>query len=48
VKKLPDEFKKGFTIFYITNINQLYKICFCTESNSKEFKNLKEIGVDIE
>ena len=37
VKKLPDEFKKGFTIFYITNIDQLYQICFSTESNSSDF-----------
>ena len=37
VKKLPDEFKKGFTIFYITNINQLYQICFCTDQNSSDF-----------
>ena len=24
VKKLPDEFKKGFTIYYVSNIKQLY------------------------
>ena len=28
VKKLPEEFKKGFTIFYVTNIDQLHHICF--------------------
>ncbi len=28
VKKLPDEFKKGFTLLYVTNIEQVYKICF--------------------
>lgn len=31
VSKLPDEFKKGFTIFYVKNINQAYKICFDAE-----------------
>lgn len=30
VAKLPDEFKKGFTIFYISNIDQLYSVCFKT------------------
>ena len=28
VKKLPDEFKKGFTIYYCNNIRQLYAIAF--------------------
>jgi len=28
VKKLPDEFKKGFTIYYCNNIRQLYAIVF--------------------
>lgn len=28
VQKLPEEFKKGFTIYYVTNIKQLYEICF--------------------
>jgi len=31
VTKLPDEFKKGFTIFYAKNIEQVYKICFESE-----------------
>ena len=48
VMKLPDEFKKGFTIFYITNIDQLYQICFCTDQNASDFTNLKEIGVNID
>jgi len=30
VSKLPDEFKRGFTIFYVTNTNQLFNICFKT------------------
>jgi ATP-dependent Lon protease len=28
VKKLPEEFKRGFTIFYVKDIDQAYKICF--------------------
>ena len=28
VNKLPDEIKKGFTIFYVKNIDQVFKICF--------------------
>ena len=48
VTKLPDEFKKGFTIFYITNIDQLYQICFCTDQNASDFTNLEEIGVNID
>lgn len=28
VKKLPDEFKKGFTIYYCSNIRQLYSVAF--------------------
>jgi len=33
VQKLPEEFKKGFTIFYLTNIDQLYNVCFNTDAN---------------
>ena len=28
VSKLPLEFKKGFAIYYVTDISQVYKICF--------------------
>ena len=28
VKKLPEEFKKGLTIYYVKDINQLYEIAF--------------------
>lgn len=28
VAQLPEEFKRGFTIFYVKNIQQVYKICF--------------------
>ena len=31
VKKLPDEFKKGFTIYYCSNIRQLYSVAFPDE-----------------
>lgn len=48
VKKLPEEFKKGFTIFYVTNINQLYNIAFHTEANQKDFGLLEDLGVEIE
>ena len=39
VKKLPDEFKKGFTIYYVSNIRQLYDIAF-PETNKAEDSNL--------
>jgi len=35
VNKLPEEFKKGFTIFYVKNIEQVYKICFEANLESK-------------
>lgn len=44
VRKLPEEFKKGFKIFYVTNVNQLYKICFNTATDEE----LKQIDVEIE
>jgi len=28
VKKLPEEFKLGFTVYYVSNIRQLYAIAF--------------------
>ena len=48
VKKLPDEFKKGFTIFYVTNIEQLYEICFNTSVHQTDFTHLTQLGVEIE
>jgi predicted ATP-dependent protease len=36
VKKLPDEFKRGFTIYYVTNIKQLYEVCFPSEDHGEE------------
>ena len=57
VKKLPIEFKKGFTIYYVQNINQLYNVAFgdcdasshTTESDKEFFHNkLRHLGVEIE
>jgi ATP-dependent Lon protease len=48
VKKLPEEFKKGFTIFYVKNVDQLYNICFNLDQNSKDYEFLEEMGVEIE
>merc|ERR1719201_181434 len=48
VKKLPEEFKKGFTIFYVTNVEQLYTICFEQEAHSKDYGRLEDLGVKIE
>lgn len=44
VKMLPSEFKSGFTIYYVTNIKQLYNICFPADGSeadysSQEFKD---------
>ena len=48
VKKLPEEFKRGFTIFYVTNIEQLYNICFKLEPATTDFSHLREMGVEVE
>lgn len=48
VKKLPNEFKKGFTIFYVKNVDQLYNICFNHDASSSDFSDLEELGVEIE
>ncbi len=52
VKKLPEEFKKGFTIYYVSNIRQLYDIAF-PETNKAEDQNLLHehllsLGVEID
>lgn len=36
VKQLPDEFKRGFTIYYVTNIKQLHEVCFPSEEHLDE------------
>ena len=57
VKKLPEEFKKGFTIYYIHNIKQLYEVAFgdcdatshSSDSDKEFFHNrLTQMGVEIE
>lgn len=52
VKILPADFKKGFTIYYVTNIKQLHAVCF---SDGQELTDpvafeahLKELGTEIE
>ena len=52
VKKLPEEFKKGFTIYYVSNIRQLYSIAFpegdmATDKTLLD-QNLIEQGVEID
>lgn len=49
VKKLPSEFKVGFTIYYVRNIKQLYSICF--PDNDAQLPcpdKLSELGVEVE
>jgi Lon-like ATP-dependent protease len=54
VSKLPEEFKKGFTIFYVTNIKQLYEVCFPSEDNAQEdyqkvfYDKLKKMDIEID
>ena len=50
VTKLPEEFKRGFTIFYVKNISQAYKICFDQQENIEkgEFIELLEAGIEID
>lgn len=50
VAKLPDEFKRGFTIFYAQNIDQLYEVCFTEEPlDSPAFKTrLRVLGMEWE
>lgn len=52
VKKLPDEFKKGFTIYYVNNIRQLYSIAFPEGEQAEDqtllHQSLAEQGVEID
>ena len=52
VTKLPEEFKRGFTIFYVREISQVYKICFDTEEKAlrdgSSFEELRTLGIEIE
>lgn len=45
VKKLPEEFKKGFKIFYVKNIEQLYHICFSDKEGEELNEELEGYGV---
>ena len=53
VTKLPEEFKRGFTIFYVRDISQVHKICFETEeaalADGSAFEGLRrDHGIEIE
>jgi len=50
VTKLPEEFKRGFTFFYVKNISQVYKICFDSEEQikSKNFSELRKMDIEVE
>ena len=52
VKKLPDEFKKGFTIYYVSNIRQLYDLAFPEEARAEDqnllHEHLTASGVEID
>ena len=53
VTKLPDEFKRGFTIFYVKDISQVYKICFDTDEKAlldgSAFEGLtRDYGIEVE
>lgn len=52
VKKLPDEFKKGFTIYYVSNIRQLYDLAFPDDIHASDISLLHEHliskGVEID
>jgi len=47
VKKLPDEFKKGFTIYYVRDIKQLYAVCFADPDMSTDMLNRELESKDI-
>lgn len=50
VTKLPDEFKRGFTIFYVKNIEQAYKILFDSGDaiENKNFTELTDMGIQVD
>jgi hypothetical protein len=52
VAKLPDEFKRGFSIFFVRNIDQVYKVCFDTEETRLEDgsadEELRQAGIEVE
>ena len=50
--KLPDEFKRGFSIFFVRNIDQVYKVCFDTEesriADGSADEELRQAGIEVE
>jgi len=52
VAKLPDEFKRGFSIFFVRNIDQVYKVCFDTEesrlADGSADEELRQAGIEVE
>lgn len=46
VKKLPEEFKKGFTIFYVRNVEQVYKVCF--NRGADDVERMRAEGIQVE
>ena len=51
VVKLPEEFKKGFTIYYVNRVEQLYDLAFPEDPEQDlELLNehLKSMGVEID
>lgn len=50
--KLPDEFKRGFSIFFVKNIDQVYKVCFDTEesrlADGSVDEELRQAGIEVE
>lgn len=47
VKKLPDEFKKGFTIYYVKNIKQVSAVCFADPDMPTAQLNAELEAMDI-
>lgn len=50
VNKLPDEFKKGFTFFYVKDIKQAYNVLFDSEEEIEKdsLEKLKQNGIVID
>ena len=54
IKQLPDEFKTGFTIYYIRDVKQLFEICFPESPKLEDHKStafakrMIELGVEID
>ena len=50
--KLPDEFKRGFSIFFVRNIDQVYKVCFDTDesrlADGSADEELRQAGIEVE